>query len=126
MKYKIKLVLMVFLMPMIFGEEMAMADKAGEGVYLIINFDVRPEKQAEFEEIMQGVSVSMQSEDGFEEAFVFLDGDNPNRFTLIERWTSRSLHHEHYERIVKSGDWAHILSLLKAEPELSYTRLFAR
>lgn len=103
-----------------------MADKIDESVYLIINFDVHPDKQTEFEEVMRGVSASMQSEDGFEEAFVFLDGDNPSRFTLIERWTSRSLHRQHYERIVKSGGWAHILSLLKAEPELNYTRLFAR
>lgn len=125
MKYSIRILIVTFLLSIAAGEKTVMASEENTGVYLIINFDVRPEKQTEFEGIMRGVSAAMQSEAGFEEAFVFLDGDLPNKFVLIERWQSKALHRAHYDRIVQSGDWAHILSMLKAEPSMSYTRLFA-
>ncbi len=125
MKYSIRMLIVAFLLSITVGEKTVMAGEGNAGVYLIINFDVRPERQAEFEDIMRGVSSAMQSEAGFEEAFVFLDGDVPNKFVLIERWQSKALHREHYDRIVQSGDWAHILSMLKAEPSMSYTHLFA-
>ncbi len=125
MKHIIKLAVGAILLSVTTGGHGVKADEVEQSVYLTINFDVRPDKQAEFEQIMQSVGNAMKSEAGFEEAFVFLDSDYPNRFVLIERWKTRELHRTHYDHIVASGDWAHILGLLTGEPTLTYSRLFA-
>lgn len=101
------------------------SEKPDQSVYLIISFDVQPQWRSEFEEIMQGVKVAMKGEAGFENAKVYLDVDVPDRFVLIERWRTKDLHRDHYDRIVASGDWMHILGMLKTEPTMRYTQLFA-
>ena len=89
-------------------------------VTLIINFQASDEGLSEFSGIMAGVSEAMTSEPGFVSAIVYQNVDRPNAFVLQEVWTSKKSHREHYDRIVASGDWAHINSLLDAEPVMGY------
>ncbi|WP_109356629.1 putative quinol monooxygenase [Sphingorhabdus sp. EL138] len=89
-------------------------------VTLIINFEASNEGLKEFSEIMAGVSEAMASEPGFVSAIVYRNVETPNVFVLQEVWASKELHGEHYDRIVASGDWGHIKSLLKVEPVMGY------
>ncbi len=89
-------------------------------VTLIINFEATDGGLTEFSEIMAGVSEAMASEPGFISAIVYRNVERPNAFVLQEVWASKELHGEHYDRIVESGDWDHIKSLLKVEPVMGY------
>lgn len=125
MKNILKSIIGVTLLFVAIGENIAAAEQSDQSVYLIIDFDVLPQSRGQFEQLMAGVKNAMSSEEGFEDANVFFDADAPNRFILIERWTTRELHRQHYDRIVASGEWSGILAMLKAAPKMSYTRLFA-
>jgi len=94
------------------------------GVYLIIHFKPQSIHLEAFAEIMVGVEKAMASEPGFQTAQVYQGTQGELEFILIERWRSIALHREHYDRIVASGDWAHILTLLTEEPTMIYTRPF--
>ncbi|MGQ7828636.1 putative quinol monooxygenase [Altererythrobacter sp. Z27] len=91
-----------------------------DGVTLIIRFEASDEGLAELKGILDGVSDAMTSEAGFVSAKVYRNIDEPNIFVLEEVWTTKELHLEHYDRINQSGDWAHIKSLLVAEPQMGY------
>lgn len=89
-------------------------------VTLLIQFEASDEGLKEFSEIMRGVSEAMQTEPGFVSALVYNDVDDPNTFVLAEVWETKRDHLEHFDRIVASGDWAHINRLLASEPEMGY------
>ncbi len=96
------------------------ASNAEAPVTLIINFEASDDGLTEFSEIMAGVSEAMASEPGFVSAIVYRNVERPNAFVLQEVWTTKELHGEHYDRIVASGDWDHIKSLLQTEPIMGY------
>ena len=89
-------------------------------VTLLIHFEASDEGLEEFSEIMRGVSEAMQTEPGFVSAVVYNNVDDPNTIVLAEVWETKRDHLEHFDRIVASGDWAHINSLLTSEPEMGY------
>ena len=88
--------------------------------HLIIRFDVKQDRLADFLPIMEGVGAAMTSEEGFIAARVYRNSDNPLSFTLVEEWESRALHQRHFEAINQSGAWADILDMLSREPDMSY------
>lgn len=88
--------------------------------HLIIQFHVSADKIDDFLPIMTNINEGMASEEGFVEAVVYRDADDPLHFTLVEKWDSRALHEAHYDRIVSSGDWDNILSMLTNTPTLIY------
>ncbi len=90
-------------------------------VYLVIHFKTHSDHQQEFKKIMAGVEKAMTGEAGFQTAQVYRGAEDDREFILVERWQSITLHREHYDRIVASGDWAHILTLLTEEPTMTYT-----
>ena len=94
-------------------------------VYLVIHFKAHPDRLREFKGIMAGVEEAMTSEPGFQSAKVYRGVETEGEFILVERWQSMALHQEHYNRIVASGDWAHILTLLTEDPAMTYTRPFS-
>ncbi|MEO1243693.1 MAG: antibiotic biosynthesis monooxygenase family protein [Pseudomonadota bacterium] len=88
--------------------------------YLMIKFSVSEGRLPDFLSIMTDINTLMASEEGFISAQVYRNADHPLSFTLIEKWQSRTLHKKHYDAIVAAGDWANILAMLSAEPEMSY------
>ena len=92
----------------------------GAATHLIIIFHVAGDRLEDFLPIMTGINDGMAGEEGFENAVVYRDADDPLTFTLIEKWESRDLHRAHYDRIVESGDWANILAMLTETPVLRY------
>lgn len=89
-------------------------------ITLLIHFEASDEGLEEFSEIMRGVSEAMQTEPGFVSAVVYNNVDDPNTIVLAEVWETKRDHLKHFDRIVASGDWAHINSLLTSEPEMGY------
>ncbi len=96
------------------------APSEGGATHLIIVFHVAEDRLDEFLPIMTGINRGMAGEEGFESAVVYRDVDDPLTFTLIEKWESRALHRAHYDRIVASGDWSNILTMLTETPVLRY------
>lgn len=90
------------------------------GVHLIIRFQVDEDRLVSFMDIMTNIDELMAEEEGFIDATVYRDNDDQLSFTLVEKWRTRDLHRKHYDAIVASGDWAGILDMLTAEPEMSY------
>ena len=87
---------------------------------LIIDFHASEAGHSAFADIMAGVSNGMKGEAGFISAVMHQDLDDPKHYILVEVWQTRALHEEHYQRINESGDWAHIKSLLSAEPRMYF------
>jgi quinol monooxygenase YgiN len=92
--------------------------------YLKIEFQVKEHRNAEFMDIMKRINVNMQFEDGFVWVKIFVKQDDNNKVTLMERWDTRNLHEQHYERIVENGSWANILDMLSVTPEMSYLNYY--
>jgi len=96
------------------------SEPSDQPVTLIIDFVATDVGLAEFDEIMLGVPEGMRAEPGFISATIYRDIDKTNSYVLTELWASRALHQEHFDRIVASGDWEHINSLLKSAPKMRY------
>lgn len=92
--------------------------------HLIIHFDVKAERMADFMPIMRDINQLMAGEKGFISAQVFQDNANPHRITLIEAWESEALHRAHFDHINESGDWANVLEMMNSAPDMAYTRRF--
>ncbi|XOV77948.1 MAG: putative quinol monooxygenase [Aestuariibacter sp.] len=104
---------------------MSLASEEDNMTYLKIDFSVQEKHLTEFMGIMRGLNSAMASEKGFVNASVFVDEDDATKITLIEAWTSRKVHMEHYDHIVADGTWAGVLLMLNDEPEMSYNRAVA-
>jgi len=98
----------------------APAAAAETGVTLIIRFEASDAGLAELKSILDGVPEAMKTEAGFVSAKVYRNVDSPKVFVLEEVWQSKELHLEHFDRINRSGDWAHIKGLLVTEPQMGY------
>jgi quinol monooxygenase YgiN len=56
-----------------------------------VEFNVKPECVDRFLKGATGVIEAMSKEDTFVTAYLHRDANNPNRFTLYERWTEASM-----------------------------------
>lgn len=121
-----KLILLAALMlsaPVLLGAAHAgekAADKKEDSVHLIIRFDVDEARLGDFMEIMTNINVLMATEEGFIDAVVYRNHDDPLSFMLVEKWRTRELHQKHFDAIVESGDWPGILDMLTKDPDMSY------
>ncbi len=106
-----------------FGGMVMAQQEVEKPAYLVIQFDVRAERLAEFTDIMAGVKQAMKTEEGFEDAYVLTGMDAPHQFILIERWRNKKLHLEHFDKIVASGDWQNIREMLSSAPVMQYTTM---
>ena len=102
------------------GIQKAAATDSQEPTFLKIEFTVKSAHRSAFMDIMQGLNSGMQSEKGFLNAEVYVDQDNQDHITLIEKWETRDLHKQHYDHIVANGSWAGILEMLTGDPAMTY------
>ena len=91
-------------------------------VRLIITFTARPEKQAEFANLLQQVKHTLPTVPGCYAVNVFNGVADPNVFTLVEHWDSEASHRRHIEEVVRSGGWAQVAAHLAGDPVSSYFR----
>jgi quinol monooxygenase YgiN len=63
----------------------------------VITIQVAPGKAAEFAIAFKAVQAVALQEDGCEQYELFQSSDDPDKFVLLERWTSQELLDEHME-----------------------------
>lgn len=93
-----------------------------DAIQLIIRFNVAEDSLDDFLGIMTDINSLMAGEEGFIDAVVYRNVDDPLAFTLVEAWATRGHHEEHFQRIDASGDWAEIVAMLTSYPAMSYNQ----
>ena len=93
-----------------------------ESTILIIRFNVAEDRLDDFLGVMTNINGLMAGEDGFINAVVYRNNDDPLAFTLVESWETRGHHEKHFQHIDASGDWADIVAMLKTYPAMSYNQ----
>lgn len=91
-----------------------------DAIHLIIRFNVAEDSLDDFLAIMKDINGLLAGEEGFINAVVYRNADDPLAFTLVEAWATRHHHEEHFQRIDASGDWAEIVAMLTNYPAMSY------
>lgn len=89
-------------------------------VTLIIHFRVKPEKLTAFTKILADVKRSLPGTGGCRDIRILTGVDDPNAISLVETWSSKAAHQEHFDAIVKSGEWQRVASHLTGDPSSAY------
>ena len=89
-------------------------------VSVIVKFNVKNQKLAEFCEILKSVKTDLPNVDGCVGVKIFRDSHNNQRFTLLETWQTQQLHEQHIAKITADGTWRFIVEHLSAEPTSAY------
>jgi quinol monooxygenase YgiN len=87
---------------------------------VIITFKTKPEKLAEFKEILKSVKSDLPTVSGCKGVQIFRSTKNSNTFTLVESWDSEESHKKHIKGVIESGTWETITSHLECDPDSSY------
>ncbi len=98
----------------------SMAESGADNVFIKIEFSVKSSQKTDFMGIMSTLNSGMKTEPGFILAMVYVDVEDSEKITLIEKWETRKHHEDHYQEIVKNGSWQGILEMLTTEPEMRY------
>lgn len=93
-------------------------------VTLIIHFEVKKDKQAEFSNIMNAVKNDLPSVNGCINVGVFKNLTKPQNYTIVETWGSKERHEQHVSGLIKSGAWGEISVLLEKEPLSDYFEVY--
>jgi quinol monooxygenase YgiN len=89
---------------------------------LIISFDVKPERLADFVARTKDVKVFLATVEGCEGVRIFQDAERPTRFTFLEGWTSLAHHAAHVDNMQRSGEWDKLVAFLSTDPVSNYYR----
>lgn len=89
-------------------------------VVQIITFRAKPEKLAQFTDLMQSLKATLPSVPGCEAVRIHQGTDDPCAFTLVETWITEDRHREHIAELQKSGAWSDVAALLAGEPASGY------
>lgn len=87
---------------------------------VIVTFKSKPEKRADFHELLVQAKRVLPSVAGCEVFRVFNDVNDPCTFTLVETWASEQDHKNNIESMVASGFWAHLAEHLACDPISGY------
>jgi quinol monooxygenase YgiN len=89
-------------------------------ISLFITFDTRPEATHDFAAVLQHIRTTLPAAPGCEGVRVFTHPEQPDRFSLLERWRSVEAHRAHVDRLVASGEWQAMRAHLASEPTSFY------
>ena len=87
---------------------------------VIISFEVKAKKVAEFTKILESVKTDLPKVEGCISVNIFKSSSVSNKFTLVETWETKELHQAHIGRLSKNGTWDMIASHLSKDPESDY------
>jgi quinol monooxygenase YgiN len=87
---------------------------------VIVTFKSKPEKLAEFVNLLNQAKIDLPKVDGCEVFRVFNDVNDPCTFTLVETWASKIDHQNNIKAMVASGFWSHLATHLACDPISSY------
>jgi len=89
---------------------------------VIVTFKSKPEKLAEFTNLLYQAKIDLPKVTGCEVFQVFNDVNDPCTFTLVETWTSEANHKRNIENMVASGFWSHLATHLAAIQQAVITK----
>jgi len=87
---------------------------------VIVSFEVKTEKLAEFTKILNSVKTDLPKVKGCISVNIFKNSSVANKFTLVETWETKELHQTHSDKLAKDGTWDTIASHLSKDPESGY------
>lgn len=87
---------------------------------LIIDFQVKPDRLADFKNLLRSVRENLPGNHGCEDIRILENVDDSCCVTLVENWTSRTAHQAYFDGIVGSGDWNVVLEHLSGAPVAIY------
>ncbi|MBL1277547.1 MAG: antibiotic biosynthesis monooxygenase [Ectothiorhodospiraceae bacterium] len=88
--------------------------------HVIVNFNVKSDKAAEFVSILNNVKSELPKVEGCLGVKIFRNTSLMNKFTLVETWESKQHHQNHLSTLTEDGTWEFISSHLSIDPESSY------
>lgn len=89
-------------------------------INVIVSFDVKMDKIAEFSKILENVKSDLPKVEGCVSVDIFKSSASPNKFTLVETWETKKSHQAHIDSLSKNGTWDIIASHLTKDPESDY------
>ncbi|MCG8381030.1 MAG: antibiotic biosynthesis monooxygenase [Gammaproteobacteria bacterium] len=89
-------------------------------INVIVRFEVKPEKVAEFTTILESVKADLPKVRGCVGVNIFRNSSASNKFTLVETWENEKLHQDHIAKLSNDGTWDMIVSHLSKDPESDY------
>lgn len=87
---------------------------------VIVRFEVKTEKVAEFTKILDSVKTDLPKINGCISVNIFKSSSVTNKFTLVETWETKESHQTHIGNLSKDGTWDMIASNLSKDPESDY------
>ncbi len=87
---------------------------------VIITFKSKPEKLADFTNLLNQAKIDLPKVTGCEVFRVFNDVNDPCTFTLVETWASETDHKKNFENMLASGFWSHLATHLACDPTSVY------
>lgn len=87
---------------------------------VIVTFKSKPEKLAEFVNLLSQAKNDLPKVAGCKVFRVFNDVNDPCTFTLVETWESETDHKTNIESMVASGFWSHLATHLACDPTSGY------
>lgn len=89
-------------------------------INVLVIFETKPEATQSFAALLKNISKDLLAVDGCHQAHAKVCADNPQRFMILESWTSKAAHTTHIDKVVASGAWENIDRHLSAAPVSHY------
>ena len=89
-------------------------------INVIVHFKAKEEMREDFKTIFIDVKTSLPKVKGCLSVQAFSSNEDNNDFSLVETWDSIAFQQAHISRLVESGDWASLESLLIEPPQRTY------
>lgn len=89
-------------------------------VLVIVELTTKPERTSEFVPLLAALLPGTRGFDGCEVCNVYVDQDDPTRFSIVETFTSRAHYERYFAWRVESGDLVALGELLAGPPVHHY------
>lgn len=90
------------------------------GINVLVTFETKPESTQTFAALLKNLSHELLHVNGCSNAQAKTCVDNPQRFMILESWSSKEAHAAHLEKVIISGTWEQIAQHLSAAPVSHY------
>ena len=90
------------------------------GVLVIVELTTKPERAGDFIPLLSALLPDTRSFDGCEVCNVFVDQDDPTRFSIVETFTSRAHYDRYFAWRTERGDLDSLGELLAGPPVLRF------
>lgn len=89
-------------------------------ITVLLDLDIKPERQEEFFEVLRGALVDTRKRQGFQSITVHKDQDKPGHTLFWERWDTRADHESYMAWRMETGFMDAVGPFVNSEPAMSY------